>query len=367
MYDRSYESFAEILLDHSLSIKKNDLFLISGSPIASPLIYYVYKIAIKKGANPYVRLGSELLSEVYYKYASEDQLKFLSPLDMFEIEKIDAKLSIISPENTRYMTNVDPKNQAIRSRTYKPYHDIFLERSANKDLRWCVTLFPTQASAQDAEMSLIDYEKFVLSAAHVNEKDPINYWNDMEEKQKRIIKILENKKSLQIYSDNTDLKVSIENRKWIPCYGKENFPDGEIFTGPIEDSAEGIINFSFPLVYSGRSVSDVTLWFEKGKVVRSKAASGEEFLNSMLDMDKGSRRLGELAFGTNYGIKEYTKNTLFDEKIGGTLHLAVGSGYPETGSKNISSLHWDMVCDLRKNGEVIADGETIFKNGRFII
>lgn len=367
MYDNRYESFADILLNHSLSIKMDDLFLISGAPAASPLIYYVYKRALQMGANPVVRIGFEGLSEVYYKFASEKQLSYLSPLDMYEIKHIDARLSIISPENTRYMSNVNPENQAIRSRSYKPYHDVFLERAAKKDLRWCVTLFPTQASAQDAEMSLSDYEEFVLNAAHVGEKDPISYWQDMGEKQKKIQEILEDKKSFHILAEDTDLMVSAEKRKWIPCFGKENFPDGEIFTGPVENSAEGTIRFSFPLVYSGRSVEDVTLWFEKGRVVKATASSGEEFLHSMLDMDDGARRLGELAFGTNYGITEYTKNTLFDEKIGGTLHLAVGSGYPETGSKNISSLHWDMVCDLRKNGEVIADGETIFKNGKFLI
>ena len=174
------------------------------------------------------------------------------------------------------------------------------------------------------------------------------------------------KKKLHVIAKDTDITVSVTGRKWINCYGKENFPDGEVFTGPVENSAEGYISYSFPASHGGRLVENIQLWFKKGKVVMAKSTSGEKFLNSMLDMDKGSRYIGEFAFGTNYGVKKYTKNTLFDEKIGGTIHIAVGSGYPETGSKNKSSLHWDMMCDLRKNGEVYADGELIYKKGKFI-
>lgn len=165
---------------------------------------------------------------------------------------------------------------------------------------------------------------------------------------------------------DTDLTVSVAGRKWINCAGKENFPDGEVFTGPIENSAEGYIRYSFPASHGGREVDDIQLWFKKGVVVKATASKGEPFLQSMLDMDAGARKIGEFAFGTNYGVKHYTKNTLFDEKIGGTIHIAVGSGYPETGSKNQSSLHWDMMCDLRKNGEVYADDELIYKNGKFL-
>ncbi|RLF59510.1 MAG: aminopeptidase [Thermoplasmata archaeon] len=367
MYDIRYETFAKILCDHSLELKKDDVFIISGSHQAMPLIYSVYKIALEKGTHPHVRLGSELLSETYYKKASENQLNFVSPLDLYEIKHVDARLSIISTENTRYMNNVDPKMQQLRSRSQKPIHDIFLKRATSKQLRWCVTLFPTNASAQDAEMSLTDYEEFVLSATHIDEKNPVQFWKNMGEKQKKIQLMLEGKKVFRINADDTDLTVSCEGRKWVPCFGKENFPDGEIFTGPIEHSAEGFIHFSYPLVYGGRRVDDVKLWFEKGKVVKAKAAAGQEFLDAMLNMDDGARRLGEFAFGTNYGIKEYTKNILFDEKIGGTIHLAVGSGYPETGSINESSLHWDMVIDMRKNASVFADEECIYKNGSFKI
>jgi aminopeptidase len=367
MFDKRLEGLAQVLIEHSLSIKKNDLFLISGSTLASPLINEVFKKALEKGANPYIRLGLEELSETFYKKASKNQLEYLSPLDMHEMKNIDARLSIIGPQNTRFMTNSDPKKQKIRSKAMKPLHDLFLKRAAKKDLRWCVTMFPTNAAAQDAEMSLSEYEEFVFNASHVENKDPIAYWKKLGRNQDRLKNILETKKEIHILAKGTDLKLSVEKRKWINCFGKENFPDGEIFTGPVENSANGVISFSFPSIYGGRRVDDVKLYFEKGKVIKSEATSGESFLKTMINMDQGSKRLGEFAFGMNYGIEKYTKNTLFDEKIGGTIHLAIGSGYPETGSTNNSGLHWDMVCDMRKKAELYADDELIYKNGKFLI
>jgi aminopeptidase len=366
MIDRRLEKFAYILVNHSLGIKKNDLFVISGSHLAAPLIKEVYTQALQKGANPYTRIGIDGLSEMYYKHASEKQLKFVSPITKFEIENIDARLAIISPENTRDMTNVDPKKQAISSAAQQEIHQIFLDRAAKKELRWCLTQYPTNAAAQDAEMSLTDYENFIFKAAHAEKKDPIQYWKTVFKTQEKIRKKLGTKKKLHVIAQDTDLTLSVAGRTWINCYGKENFPDGEVFTGPVETSAEGHIRYSFPASHGGREVQDIQLWFKKGKVVKAKASKGEKFLNSMLDMDSGSRRIGEFSFGTNYGIKKYTKNTLFDEKIGGTIHIAVGSGYPETGSKNKSGLHWDMMCDLRKQGEVYADDELIYRNGKFL-
>jgi len=366
MIDKRLEKLANILIHHSLEIKKNDLFMIVGSPLTAPLITEVYKQSLKAGANPHVRIAIEGLAEIFFKNASEKQLKYMSPLGKFEIKNIDARLGIISPENTRSMTNIDPEKQAMASVANKEIHKIFLDRAAKKELRWCITQYPTNASAQDAEMSLEEYEDFIFKAAHVDKKDPIAYWKNVFKEQEKIKKLLEKKKKIQIKAKDTDLILSVDGRKWINCYGKENFPDGEVFTGPIEKSAEGYISYSFPASHGGREVNDIQLWFNKGKVVKAKASKGEKFLNSMLNMDKGSSMIGEFSFGTNYGIKKYTKNTLFDEKIGGTIHIAVGSGYPETGSKNESSLHWDMMCDLRKNGEVYADGELIYKNGKFL-
>jgi aminopeptidase len=366
MIDKRLEKYADILVRHSLGLKKNDLFVISGSFLAAPLIKEVYLQAVKVGAHPFTHIGIDGLAEIYYKHSSEQQLKFVSPLSKFEVERIDASLSIISPENTRNMTGIDPKKQVISSVAHQGIHKTFLERAAKKELRWCITQYPTQSSAQDAEMSLGDYENFIFDAAHVDAKDPIKYWRDVHKGQEKIRVLLNTKKNIHVFAKDTDLRVSVAGRKWINCAGKENFPDGEVFTGPVESSAEGHISYSFPGSYGGREVNDIQLWFKKGVVVKATASKGEKFLLSMLAMDPGAKKLGEFAFGTNYGVKNYTKNTLFDEKIGGTIHLAVGGGYPETGSKNKSSLHWDMMCDLRKNGEVYADGELIYKNGRFL-
>ncbi len=366
MKDNRLEKLAYILLKHSLCLKKNDLFAISGSILAAPLIREVYTQAVQLGAYPFVRVGIDGLAEAYYKYAKEHQLNYISPIAKFEMQKIDARLAILSPENTKSLSNIDPKKQAQASASQQEIHQLFLDRAAKKELRWCITQYPTQAAAQDAEMSLQDYETFIFDAAHVEKKNPIQHWNMMYKQQEEYKKILDTKKTLHVVASDTDLTVSVKGRKWINCYGKENFPDGEVFTGPVETSAEGYISYSFPGCYGGREVTDIKLWFEKGKVVKATASKGEKFLHAMLDMDKGARRIGEFAFGTNYGVKRFTKNTLFDEKIGGAIHIAVGSGYPETGSKNHSSLHWDMMCDLRKEGEVYGDGELIFKKGKFV-
>lgn len=365
MYDKKYEEFAKILLDHSLNIKHDDTFIISGSPQAAPLMYEVYRLSLIRGAHPMVRLGLEYFPEIFYQYAQSHQLKYVSPFDTYEVKNIDARLSIISPQNTRFMTHIDPKKQAMRSKAQQPIHEIFLKRAAANELRWCVTQFPTNASAQDADMSLHEYEQFIFNAAHIEENDPIKYWESIKNKQQKLIEVLESKNMIRIVAKDTDLTLSVAKRKWINCYGKENFPDGEIFTGPIEDSAEGSILFSYPSVYGGRKVDDVKLHFKKGRVVKASATSEQDFLTSMLDIDDGSRILGEFAFGMNKGITKFTKNTLFDEKIGGTIHLAVGSSYPETGSNNTSGIHWDMVCDLRESGKVYADDELIYSNGGF--
>jgi aminopeptidase len=366
MIDRRLERLAYILVYHSLRIKKHDLFVISGSHLAAPLIREVYKQALEAGAHPYTNIGIDGLAELYYKHSSDAQLKYVSPIDKFEIQRINARLSIISPENTRNLTGVDPKKQALSSKAHHEIMKIFLNRAAKKTLRWCVTQYPTQASAQDAEMSLQGYEDFVFEAAHANAKDPLAYWKAVYKEQEKIKKFLETKKKLHVLAKDTDLTVNVTGRTWINCFGQENFPDGEVFTGPVESSTQGCIRYTFPLSYGGREVEDVQFWFEKGKVVKATASKAEKFLQTMLATDPGATRLGEFSFGTNYGVKQYTKNMLFDEKIGGTIHLAVGAGYPETGSKNKSSIHWDMVCDLRKHGEVYADNELIYRNGRFL-
>ena len=215
-------------------------------------------------------------------------------------------------------------------------------------------------------MSLSDYEDFVYAACKVDQDDPIAAWKQQRAKQQHIVDFLNTRKQIRIVAPDTDLSYGVAGRQWINCYGDNNFPDGEVFTGPEENSAEGYIRYSFPAIYMGREVNDIRLWFEKGKVVKATADKGEELLHSLIAMDEGAAFLGEVAFGTNYGIQHFSRNMLFDEKIGGTVHLALGAGYPESGSVNKSGLHWDMLCDMRQGGEAYADGELFYKDGQFL-
>jgi len=243
----------------------------------------------------------------------------------------------------------------------------FLERAAKKELKWTGTAYPTHAFAQDAEMSLSEFEDFCYGAALVHLPDPIAAWQAISRDQQRLADWLNTKDEIHLIGPDTDLTLSVKGRTWENCDGHENFPDGEIFTAPVETSVSGTVRFSYPACEGGREVEDVRLWFENGRVVRATAAKNEAYLLTMLDTDEGARVLGEFAFGTNQGVQRFTKNILFDEKIGGTVHMAVGAGYPETGSRNQSAIHWDMICDLRRGGEVWVDGQLFAKDGKFTI
>ena len=365
--DPRIERLAKVLIHYSLKLKKGQLLKIQGEVATLPLIKAAYDEAIKVGAHPYTAIKVPDNEESFFKNASEEQMKYISPITKLEVDKIDALLVIWGGENTRYLSGVDPKRQAMASKSRRPLQDKLFKRIGNKSLSWVGTQFPTLAHAQEAELSLSDYEDFVYKAGHVHSGDAVKHWRKIHKQQERLIKILNKIDSLHIKSKDTDLRLKVRGRKWVNCAGTENFPDGEIFTSPIENSANGYIRYSFPAVYMGREVEDVRLEFKNGKVVSESAGKNQEFLSAMLNMDKGARFLGEVAIGTNYQIKRFSKNILFDEKIGGTCHLAVGASIPEAGGKNKSSLHWDMVCDLKRNAEIVADGKVIYRNGKFLI
>ncbi len=365
--DPRLEKLAKVLIHYSLKMKRGQWLLVAGEPAAMPLIKAVCMEAIDTGGHPVVKMKIPDLEEYLLKHGDKSQLIWLPPTAMVEFKNIDAYVGIWGGENTRYLSGVNPDRQATARTATKKVMQVFYQRSAKKELRWCGTQFPTLSSAQDAGMSLTEYEDFVFGAGHLLKSDPVKHWQKVYREQQRLVRVLNRVDQIHILSNDTDLKLRVKGRKWINCAGENNFPDGEIFTGPIETSAEGKIRYTYPAVYMGQEVEDVTLEFKKGKVIKASAARNEKFLASMLEMDKGARYLGELAVGTNYDIKRFTKNTLFDEKIGGTCHLAVGNAFSETGSKNKSSLHWDMVCDLKKGGEIIADGKTIYRNGKFVI
>lgn len=367
MSDPRVAKLAKVLAHYSLKVKRGDLVRITGPALAEPLFRAMYAEALDAGAYPMVRVTLQGLEELYYRKASDDQLKFISEIERLETERVSATLAILGKWNTRELTSVDPQRIRLRREATRELQHRFLERAAQGELRWCGTQYPTHAEAQDADMSLSEYENFVFKAGLLDEADPVAAWDAVRRKQERIARFLGEKKMLAIKGPDIDLHVSTADRTWVNAAGEYNFPDGEVFTGPVEDSVHGRVRFTFPGIYGGREVEDVELLFEQGKVTHARAAKGEDFLHSMLDIDQGARYLGEFAFGLNYNIQRFTRNILFDEKIGGTLHMALGLGYPETGSKNVSGLHWDLICDLRNGAEVTADGEVVYKDGKFVV
>ncbi|MHC4444275.1 MAG: aminopeptidase [Planctomycetota bacterium] len=370
MNDPRIDKLANVLVKYSVKVKKGNVVLIFGSTITLPLVRAVYREVLLAGGHPILELRDDQCMDIFYAHANNKQLNYLNPLTVRKVRTIDCSIGFWGNENTKSMTRIDPKKQAAVSQARKPVTNLWMKRSAIKGkqkLRWVGTQFPCQAAAQDAEMSLAQYEDFVYTAGLLHLKNPAAEWQKISTRQKRICDHLNKAREMRIKTpQGTDITFGIKGRKWINCDGQVNFPDGEVFTSPIENATQGVICFSYPAVHGGREVNDIRLQFKNGKVVEAYAGKGQDFLIKMLDQDKGAKVLGELALGTNYAIKEYTRNTLFDEKIGGTCHLAVGAAYPETGGKNKSALHWDMVCDLHRGGIIEVDGKTISKNGRFL-
>jgi aminopeptidase len=282
-------------------------------------------------------------------------------------ETYDASITVMSEANTKALSSVDPARMVMMKQAQSEIMETFLRRVSEGEMRWVGTLFPTNAYAQDCEMGLSEYEDFVYGACLPDGDDPVGYWQRFSASQQKIVDWFKGRRVVQVSGPETDLRMSIADRTFINCDGRQNMPDGEVYTGPVEDSVEGHVHFAYPAIYQGREVSGVRLWFEKGKVVKATAEKNEEFLHKMLDTDDGSRYVGEFAIGTNKGITRFTRHALFDEKISGTFHMALGAGLAESGGKNKSAIHWDMVCDLRDGGEIRVDDKLLHKDGEFVI
>jgi aminopeptidase len=366
MADTIIEKLARVLVHYSLGVKKGEWVRIEGNSLADDVLRAAMVEVLKAGGHPTLRVGIDGTQRLMFEHGNQVQLEFISPVAKLEMKRVDCWLSFWGGWNTREMSGVDPKRLALFRAARKPLFDKMLKRISDGSMRWTGTQYPTQSAAQDAEMSLAEYRDFVFRAGLLHKKDPVAEWKQVSKRQAVLVRFLNRISTIRILGKDTDLTFNVKGRKWVNCDGHENFPDGEVFTSPVEDSAEGHIRYTFPAVYGGREVEDVRLIFHKGKVAEAKAAKGGDYLDAMLRSDKGARYVGELAFGTNYGIKRFTRNTLFDEKIGGTMHIAVGASLPETGGRNKSSLHWDMVCDTRKGFTVYGDGKPIHRNGRFL-
>ena len=366
MPDPRVAKLAKVIAHYSLKLKPGQQVFLQTSPLADELSLAFIEEAVKAGAHVLTLNSIPGAGEVFLKHASDAQLDFLMPVRKTIYESFDARFYIEAESNTRELAGVDPSRIARWRKTMAPLAKITSERFARGDFKWCITVYPTEAMAQEANMSLSDYREFVYGAGMLNEDDPVAYWKAEGERQQKLVNWLKGKKSVVFKGANIDLTMSIDGRSFISCAGEENFPDGEVFTSPVEDSVNGWARFKYPAIYDGQEVEDIELVFEKGKVIGEKAGKNQALLTALLNTDSGSRYLGEWGIGVNYGIQRFTKNMLFDEKIGGTIHLAVGLGFPEAGSENVSGLHWDMLCDMAES-EIMVDGDLFYKNGKVAI
>jgi aminopeptidase len=357
---------ADLIVGYSLELGQGSVFRIDALDPAAPLALEFVRSALDAGANPYTNIGLEGTLEVLLEHGSDDQIGYISPVQWSEIDRLDALATIWSEANTHGLSRADTHRHARYLASQRRLSNRRWERIASGDMRWCGTLFPTNAHAQDAGMSLRSYEDFVYAACHVDTEDAAAHWRLVAASLATRAEELGSVRELRLLGPDTDLRLSVDGRSWIAADGRYNMPDGEVFTSPVETETQGEIRYTFPAIYHGREVEDVRLRFEGGRVVRAEAARGNDYLNTLLEMDEGARIVGEVAFGLNYEIDRFTRNILFDEKIGGTMHLALGSAFPQAGGQNTSGLHWDMICDLREEGEVYADGELIWRAGRFL-
>jgi aminopeptidase len=360
------EKWANVLVNYSLNLEPGQTLLIEGTPLSQELCLLVYRAALKAGAHPYISIELPGMKEIFYKTAADAQLNYVSPVYKFLYENFDANVYINAPANTRSLSSVDPTRIQTANRAFmEKAKSILYSRIGSSQLKWCYTSFPTQALAQEAEMGIEEYKKFVFESCQLFESDPKKSWEQLSQKQEELCEWLNGKSNIILRSPNIDLRMSIKDRPFFNDDGKQNFPGGEIYTSPVENSTNGWVRFSYPAIFNSQEIIDVELWFENGKVIKEKALKGQAFLTEALNTDAGSRIVGELGIGTNYGIQRFTKFMLFDEKMGGTIHIAVGHGFPEVGGTNISAIHWDMLCDMSE-GEILVDGELFYKNGKFI-
>ncbi len=363
-----YQKLAHILVDHSTGVKQGERVAIETTTNASVLVSAIYELVLQRGGHPHVLLNLPEQEKLFFKHASDDQLAFTPAFQKLVTEEFEVYIRVRADIDPLALRDVPANKQTLRQKGMAQVRNRMLQRGATDALRWVLTQFPTEGYAREAGMSLPEYSSFLLSACHADEKtaDPVAYWKSIQSDQSRMINLIEGHDKVKLQGPNVDLTLSIKGRKFNNSHGKHNLPDGEIYTGPVENSVDGWVCFSYPAIYQAQAVEGVELKFEKGRVTSGKAQVGESLLLAVINSDEGSHYLGEFAIGTNYEIDRFTRNILFDEKLGGTFHIALGAGYPETGSRNTSSIHWDMICDMRTDSVMSVDGELIYHNGRFI-
>jgi aminopeptidase len=359
--DDHIERWANLLVDYCLEVKPGQLIMIGADLDARPLVESCFRAIVDRGGLPIVRLELPGLHEYFVRKGTDAQLDYPSPIGLFEAQNVDSRLRINAESDPRSMAQIDPKRQA----RYNRARDAIRRLASTR--RWTLTQYPTEAYAGNARMTLDEYEAFVVSALFLDRPDPVAAWKELGRRQAGLVEYMTSVKTIRIEADGTDLTLSVDGRTWINSDGKRNMPSGEIFTGPIEDSAQGHIRCGFPVCRDGHELVGIQLELAEGQVVSARAERGQEYLLAMLDLDKGARKLGELGLGLNSGIDRFTGSILYDEKIGGTIHLALGQSYPETGGVNQSALHWDLIVDTRSQGRITADGRVVMEDGQWLV
>lgn len=367
MSDIRRRRLARLLVDYSTAVQPGDWVGILGNFGSLPILRDIYEAVIDAGGQPSLLVEDERMQRYFLRHASDEQMTWIDPSLRLYVEQADVYIRALAQENTRAMTNIDAQRSQRQRAAQSDILQTRLKRSARGDFRWVGTLFPTQAAAQEANMSIEEYEDFVYRACFCDRDDPAGEWRKLSEMQQQKVDYLAGKRHVALKGPNIELELSIEGRRFINSDGKRNMPSGEIFTGPVENSVQGWVRFSYPAIVSGRAVSGIELTFEEGRVTRATADMNEDLLHAQLDTDAGARYLGEFAIGTNFGIDRFTGSILYDEKIGGTVHMAIGMGYPESGSLNTSAVHWDMICDMREDSAITVDGELFYENGAFVV
>lgn len=367
MRDPRLEKLAELLVHYCADVQPNDAVRIRSWPQAAPLVLAVYRETLRAGGFPWLRLSLDGCDEAFYQEASDQQLDEIPAILDFEAHHIQGAITIGAQTNLRELSGIDPKRIARRQKSMEPLWAPFSIPRESGGVKWVGVEYPTNALAQEAGMSLSVYEDFLFGACLPDLENPVGHWQKVHDEQEELKRFLDTVNILQYEGPQVDLTVCVKDRIWINCDGLSNMPDGEIFTAPHEDSSEGWIFFDYPSSYYGKPVEGVRLEFHQGVVTSFSARRGEENLKAGLETDEGARCLGELSFGTNFGIQVGTRNTLFDEKIGGTIHLALGEAYPESGGVNKSALHWDLISEMKNGSRVLADGKLIYENGHFCL
>ncbi|MFX0020861.1 MAG: aminopeptidase [Candidatus Hermodarchaeota archaeon] len=369
MINAFYEKLAKLAINYSVSIKKGDRVFITGPTLANELFQAMYVETLKAGGHPLLVPQIEGTQELRLKHSSEEQLIYVDPIQKQILSEFDSYIIISGDYNTRKMSLVDPKllTKVQGSQANREIWDILMKRIANKGLKYLLIPFPCNAFAQEANMDLFSYFEFIQKALFLDKEDPVKEWLEMEKRQDKICDQLKGTARIQIIGEDTDLSMSVKDRLWINDCGHLNLPDGEVMTAPVEDSVNGHIRFTYPGIFQGKEIEDIYLEFRDGKVTKATAKKGEEFLKELLKLENADI-LGEFAIGTNYGITQFTKNILFDEKLGGTIHCALGSGIEEAGSKNKCGIHWDIIKDMTSPGsKILADEKLVYEEGKWII